>query len=116
MNTELLNAISALLDTKLDAKLEPIYRRLTTIETRLTRIEHQLGSLEKRQDKNEVEMVNLKARFDVLEKHIDEKFEEQAQRVDTLLEGWTIQKTHRRELDDHEIRITTIENRIPAIS
>jgi predicted nucleic acid-binding Zn-ribbon protein len=98
MNTELLNAISELLD----AKLEPI--------------KHRLDAIEKRLDAVEVKIVNINARFNALENHLDEKFEEQAQRVDTLLEGWTIQKIHRRELDNHEIRITTIEKRVPLIS
>lgn len=40
----------------------------------------------------------------------------QDDKIDTMLEAWEIQKQHRRELDDHEKRITTVEHRIPAVS
>ncbi len=98
MNKELLDAIRIILKTELDP------------------IKHRLDEIEKRLDTNETEMVNIKAFMHGLEKHIDIRFDEQTERASALLEGWTIQKIHRRELDDHEIRITTVEHRIPAIS
>lgn len=50
-----------------------------------------------------------------LEKKLDARLQKQDDKLDTILEAWSIQKIHRQELDDHEKRITTIEHHIPAI-
>lgn len=47
---------------------------------------------------------------------IELRLQQQDYKLDTILEGWQIQKIHRGELTDHENRITSIEHRIPALS
>ena len=45
-NSELLQAISTMLDTKLDAKLQPIETRLDNLETRFDSIETKVSNLQ----------------------------------------------------------------------
>ena len=45
-NSELLQAISTMLDTKLDAKLQPIETRLDNLETRFDSIETKVSKLQ----------------------------------------------------------------------
>ena len=45
-NSELLQAISTMLDTKLDAKLQPIETRLDYLETRFDSIETKVSNLQ----------------------------------------------------------------------
>lgn len=45
----------------------------------------------------------------------DKKFDELENKMDIMLEGWSIQGLHRKVLDDHEERITTVEHHISAI-
>lgn len=98
MNTELLDAVR------------------TIIREELKSIHGRLGAIEARQDKTEVEIVNLQAFVKSGFRLIREQIYEQSERIDALHEGWTIQKIHRRELDDHKGRITNLENRVPFIS
>ncbi len=46
-NNELLQAISAMLDTKLDAKLQPIETRLDRLETKVDNLETNVSNLQK---------------------------------------------------------------------
>jgi hypothetical protein len=91
METQLLDAIRILLRQE----LKPLNARLNTLE---------------------LEMVNLKAEMQAGFRRIDSEHIEQNEKIDAMLEAWTIQKVHREELDDHEARITATEHRIPAIS
>ena len=45
-NSELLQAISTMLDTKLDAKLQPIETRLDNLETRFDGLETKISNLQ----------------------------------------------------------------------
>ena len=55
-------------------------------------------------------------RIDTRLRSMDYKLVEQDNKLDTMLEAWQIQKIHRQELNDHEVRIQKIENHIPVIS
>lgn len=60
-NNELLQAISAMLDTKLDAKLQPI-------ETRLDRLETKVDNLETKVDNLETNVSNLQSEVTALQR------------------------------------------------
>ena len=98
MDTKLLDAIRIILKEE----LTPTNQRLSSIEARL--------------DSVELEAINLRANMNEGFKQADSRFEKQDDKLDAMLEAWTIQKVHRRELDDHEHRIQAIERRRPVIS
>lgn len=94
MNTELLDAIRIIMQEE----LKPINRKIGTIERRLDSIENE--SIILRTDTNEGF-----SRMDIRLKKQDDK-------LDAMLEAWSTQKVHRRQLDDHEGRIQAVEHRI----
>lgn len=95
-------------------EIRPIIRE--EVHQALKPTNHRLKQLESRFDNLEIQVVDLRADMHQGFKEIDARFAKQDEKLDTILEGWTIQKIHRRELDDHEVRITSIEQRIPVIS
>lgn len=94
---------------EVNVALKPTGRRLTRLESRLDKLETRFDGLES-------QVVDLRADMHQGFRGIESRLAKQDEKLDTILEGWTIQKVHRRELDDHEERITAIEHRIPAIS
>lgn len=109
MDTKLLDAIRTIIREEIQIALRPINVRLDRIEARMDRIELEMIKL--RRDVEE----GFK-RIDIRLKAMDYKLVEQDNKLDTIQEGWGIQKEHRRELDDHEDRIQAIEHRIPVAS
>jgi len=93
--------VTSVVRVEIQAALKPIYQRLTAIEKRL--------------DKIELEQVNFRAEMNDRFRQLESKLRKQDERIDTLLEGWTIKNKHRQELDNHEVRITTIEQHVPLL-
>lgn len=117
MDTQLLDAIRTIIrDEVRNVVREEIQIALKPINARLEKLEKRFDALETRFDALELEVINLKADMNEGFRRIDNKLKKQDEKIDAMLEAWTIQKTHRRELDSHESRITAIEHRIPAIS
>lgn len=98
MDMQLLDAIRIIIKQE----LKPANRRLSSIEARL--------------DSVDLDIINLRADMSTGFRDINSRLEKQDGKLDAMLEAWSIQKQHRRQLDNHELRLTSVEDRISAIS
>ena len=117
MDTQLLDAIRTIIrDEVRKVVREEIQIALKPINARLEKLEKRFDALDLRFDALELEVINLKADMNEGFRRIDNKLKKQDDKIDAMLIAWTIQKQHRRQLDNHEVRIVNVEGRIPAIS
>ncbi len=70
LTNEDLLALSQMMDTKLDTKLQPIEKKLDAVEDRMTNLEDRMTNLEDRMTNLEDRMTNLETRFADLEKRV----------------------------------------------
>lgn len=108
----------------INESLEGLTGRIDGVENRFDELETQIDLLKvsTRDELRTFELVQ-EGNFKTFEFKMNEGFKKVGlnhknhnDKLDIILEAWNIQKLHRRQLDNHELRITTIEHRIPAIS
>jgi len=98
----------------LETKVDLLESRMGSLETKVDLLESRMGSLEGRMDAFESQMIELRVDMNDGFRKIDIRLKKQDDKLDAILEAWSIQKVHRRELDDHNTRITELEHRIPT--
>lgn len=115
--------VQPIIHKEVNSSLKPINEHLggldasaSNLEVSFKGLDSRLKKLETRFDSLETRVVNVRAEVNHGFRSIESKLAKQDEKLDAILEGWTIQKIHRRELDDHELRLTAVEDRIPSLT
>lgn len=116
---------------RMEERLDSIDENILRLEDRMGKVENRLDIVEAKVDELNADIKDVNRKLELrirrtaenLEFKMNEGFEKaeihhkhQDDQINSILEGWTIQKLHRRQLDDHEVRIDYIEGRIPIAS
>jgi chromosome segregation ATPase len=112
MDTQLLDAIRIIIRDEIQEALKPVYAKLQEHDDQFVHMHAQFVHMHAQFVHMHAQFANIHDQF----KSIDYKFKRQDDKLDAMLEAWQIQKVHREELDDHEVRIQAIEHRIPVAS
>jgi chromosome segregation ATPase len=122
--------VQPIVHKEVDSSLKPINEHLgsldtsaanlksstSSLEVSFSGLDSRLKKLETRFDGLEIQVVNARAEMNHGFRSIESKLAKQDEKLDAMLEAWSIQKQHRRQLDNHELRLSAVESRIPSLT
>lgn len=85
-NEQLLQAISEIIDKKLDEKLAPINNRLDKMDNRLDKMDNRFDVLEVKQDRTDKKLDDLQVDFVIAERRIRHDIHELKDEMETVIE------------------------------